>query len=220
MYNINGCSSEMPFSLVPGTRVQQVSIEVEYSLRMRIDLVPRANLDIYTSEESKKSLFISPALLKRLFWKFRSTCLGRYHATQPSHTEHHIYQGSSVTGIRNCSEIILLYVRLFRQSVGLGFIVIDDNMTTHHTVAVAELLKIENIQLQCKYSNCTVRSPDLNPVAQIQKMFGRLLSAHDQTSRQKQFRTCNQRYKRNRTRYLNSSLTTTSSRCAAVANPA
>lgn len=128
---------------------------------MRIDLVPRVILDVYTSKESRKHLFIPPTLSKRPFFKFRSTCLGRYHTTYQYGPPHLSRRFSH--WIRNCNEIALFYVRLLRQSVDLVFLIIDKNMTTHCAVASAELLKIENIQPV----NCFARSSDLNLIAQV-----------------------------------------------------
>ncbi|GFW87971.1 transposable element Tcb1 transposase [Trichonephila clavipes] len=52
-----------------------------------------------------------------------------------SHTDLHIFDAGSVNGTRNCNEILLPYVRLFRGAMGLQFLFMDDNAPRHRTVA-------------------------------------------------------------------------------------
>ncbi|GFT35419.1 transposable element Tcb2 transposase [Trichonephila clavipes] len=60
-------------------------------------------------------------------------------------TELHIFERGSVTGDRNCEEVLLPYVCLFRGAIGPDFIFIENNARPHHTLAVEELLESEDI---------------------------------------------------------------------------
>ncbi|GFT04567.1 transposable element Tcb1 transposase [Trichonephila clavipes] len=53
-----------------------------------------------------------------------------------SRTELHIFDAGSFNGTRYCNEILLPYVRLFRGTMGLQLLFMDDNAPCHHTVAV------------------------------------------------------------------------------------
>ncbi len=63
-----------------------------------------------------------------------------------SRTNLHIFQEGSVTHICYCTEILLLYARLFRDAMGPQFLFLDDNATSHRTEVVAELLESKDIQ--------------------------------------------------------------------------
>ncbi|GFW97396.1 transposable element Tcb1 transposase [Trichonephila clavipes] len=56
-----------------------------------------------------------------------------------SRTDLHIFDAGSVNGIRYCNEILLPYVRLFRDAMGLQFLFMDDNAPCHRTVAAEQL---------------------------------------------------------------------------------
>ncbi|GFW52935.1 transposable element Tcb2 transposase [Trichonephila clavipes] len=58
-----------------------------------------------------------------------------------SRTDLHIFDAGSVNGTRYCNEIPLPYVRLFRGSMGLQFLFMDDNAPCHRTVAAEQLLE-------------------------------------------------------------------------------
>ncbi|GFV17944.1 transposable element Tcb2 transposase [Trichonephila clavipes] len=58
-----------------------------------------------------------------------------------SHTDLHIFEAGSVNGTRYCNEILLPYVRLFRGTMGLQFLFMDDNAPCHRTVAAEQLLE-------------------------------------------------------------------------------
>ncbi|GFS51178.1 transposable element Tcb1 transposase [Trichonephila clavipes] len=58
-----------------------------------------------------------------------------------SRTDLHIFDAGSVNGTRYCNEILLPYVRLFRGSMGLQFLFMDDNAPCHRTVAAEQLLE-------------------------------------------------------------------------------
>ncbi|GFU55579.1 transposable element Tcb2 transposase [Trichonephila clavipes] len=53
----------------------------------------------------------------------------------------HIFEAGSVNGTRYCNEILLPYVRLFRGTMGLQFLFMDDNAPCHRTVAAEQLLE-------------------------------------------------------------------------------
>ncbi|GFV01838.1 transposable element Tc3 transposase, partial [Trichonephila clavipes] len=63
-----------------------------------------------------------------------------------SRTDLHIFDASSVNGIRYCNEILLPYVRFFRGAMGLQFLFMDDNAPCHRTVASEQLLESEDIE--------------------------------------------------------------------------
>ncbi|GFV60199.1 transposable element Tcb2 transposase [Trichonephila clavipes] len=58
-----------------------------------------------------------------------------------SRTDLHIFDAGSVNGTRYCNEILLPYVRLFRDAMGLQFLFIYDNAPCHRTVAAEQLLE-------------------------------------------------------------------------------
>ncbi|GFT90690.1 transposable element Tc3 transposase [Trichonephila clavipes] len=58
-----------------------------------------------------------------------------------SRTDLHIFDAGSVNGTRYCNEILLPYVRLFRDAMGLQFLFMDDNAPCHRTVAAEQLLE-------------------------------------------------------------------------------
>ncbi|GFV45379.1 transposable element Tc3 transposase [Trichonephila clavipes] len=58
-----------------------------------------------------------------------------------SRTDLHIFDAGSVNGTRYCNEILLPYVRLFRGTMGLQFLFMDDNAPCHRTVAAEQLLE-------------------------------------------------------------------------------
>ncbi|GFU25759.1 transposable element Tcb2 transposase [Trichonephila clavipes] len=57
-----------------------------------------------------------------------------------SRTDLHIFDAGSVNGTLYCNEILLPYVRLFRGTMGLQFLFMDDNAPCHRTVAAEQLL--------------------------------------------------------------------------------
>ncbi|GFT97907.1 transposable element Tcb2 transposase [Trichonephila clavipes] len=89
-----------------------------------------------------------------------------------SRTHLHIFDAGSVNGTRYCNEILLPYVRLFRGTMGLQFLFMDDNAPCHHTVAAEQLLESEDIERM----DWLARSPDLNPIEHVWDFLGRRLA--------------------------------------------
>ncbi|GFX15234.1 transposable element Tcb2 transposase [Trichonephila clavipes] len=92
-----------------------------------------------------------------------------------SRTDLHIFDASSVNGIRYCNEILLPHVLLFRGAMGLQFLFMDDNAPCHRTVAAEQLLESEEIERM----DWPARSPDLNPIEHVWDFLGRRLAARN-----------------------------------------
>ncbi|GFV93797.1 transposable element Tcb2 transposase [Trichonephila clavipes] len=90
-----------------------------------------------------------------------------------SRTDLHIFDAGSVSGTRYCNEILLPHARLFRGTMGLQFLFMDDNAPCHRTVAAEQLLESEDIERM----DWPARSPDLNTIEHVWDFLGRHLAA-------------------------------------------
>ncbi|GFT87959.1 transposable element Tcb2 transposase [Trichonephila clavipes] len=90
-----------------------------------------------------------------------------------SRTDLHIFDAGSVNGTRYCNDILLPYVRLFRDAMGLQFLFMVDNAQCHRTVASEQLLESEDIERM----DWPVRSADLNPIEHVWDFLSRRLAA-------------------------------------------
>ncbi|GFX08906.1 transposable element Tc3 transposase [Trichonephila clavipes] len=87
-------------------------------------------------------------------------------------TELHIFDRGPVTGNRDCEEVLLPHVLLFRGAIGPDFIFRDHNRS-HRTLAVEELLESEDITRM----DSPAYSPDLNPIEHVWDALGRRIEA-------------------------------------------
>ncbi|GFT56974.1 transposable element Tc1 transposase [Trichonephila clavipes] len=131
-----------------------------------------------------------------------------------SRTDLHIFDAGSVNGTRYCNEILLPYVRLFRGSMGMQFLFMDDNAPCHHRVAAEQLLESEDIERM----DWPARSPDLNPIEHVWDFLGRRLAAR--TLPPVMIRSFDWRCKTNGQQCLNNSLTPSFSAWADAVKPA
>ncbi|GFV40323.1 transposable element Tc3 transposase [Trichonephila clavipes] len=90
-----------------------------------------------------------------------------------SRADLHIFDAGSVNGTLYCNEILLPYVRLFRDAMGLQFLFMDDNAPCHRTVAAEQLLESEDIERM----DWLARSPNLNPIEHVWDFLCRRLAA-------------------------------------------
>ncbi|GFT64594.1 transposable element Tcb2 transposase [Trichonephila clavipes] len=90
-----------------------------------------------------------------------------------SRTDLHIFDAGSLNGTRYCNEILLPYLRLFRGAMGLQFLLMDDNVPCHRTVAAEQLLESEDIERM----DWPARSLDLNLIEHVWDFVGRRLAA-------------------------------------------
>ncbi|GFT74667.1 transposable element Tcb2 transposase [Trichonephila clavipes] len=78
-------------------------------------------------------------------------------------TRLHVAANGTMTGQRYIDEVLLPHVRLFRGAVSYKFVFMDENATSHRTLAVQDCLDSEGIQRLV----WPARSPDLNPIENV-----------------------------------------------------
>ncbi|GFY09014.1 transposable element Tc3 transposase [Trichonephila clavipes] len=88
-------------------------------------------------------------------------------------TDLHFFETGSVTVQRYRDEVLEPYVRLFRGSVDLDFIFMDDNAPCPRAVLIDDFLETENIL----HMSWPANSPDLNPIEHAWDMLGRQITA-------------------------------------------
>ncbi|GFY07272.1 transposable element Tcb2 transposase [Trichonephila clavipes] len=79
----------------------------------------------------------------------------------------HVFERGSVTGVRYRDEFLEPYVRLFRATRGLEFLLMEDNARPHGALLVDEFLESEDI----RRTDFPARSPDLNPIEYVWDLF-------------------------------------------------
>jgi len=82
-------------------------------------------------------------------------------------TDFHIFEECSDTRDHYCKEILLSYVRLFRDAVGPQFLFMDGNAKAYR-ISVEELLNGKAIEL--RLLDWQARSSDLNPIKHVRDL--------------------------------------------------
>ncbi|GFU37284.1 transposable element Tc3 transposase [Trichonephila clavipes] len=83
---------------------------------------------------------------------------------------------TSSTQVQSTGPVIVtrfFHMCVFRGSMGLQFLFMDDNAPCHHTVAAEQLLESEDIERM----DWLARSPDINPIEHVWDFLGRRLAA-------------------------------------------
>ncbi|GFW26239.1 transposable element Tcb1 transposase [Trichonephila clavipes] len=78
-------------------------------------------------------------------------------------TNQHIFKGGSVTAVRYRKEVLESIVKLHTASVGLTFVLMDDNARPHRADIVDDYLESEEIA----YMTWPAYSLDLNPIENL-----------------------------------------------------
>ncbi|GFV49066.1 transposable element Tc3 transposase [Trichonephila clavipes] len=107
---------------------------------MRADSVCVAILIAYSSGESGEAAIIPRTSLKGTGMEVAVFSFGEASCLVVVQTFTSSTQVQSM-GLGYCNEILLPYVRLFRDAMGLQFLFMDDNAPCHRTVAAEQLLE-------------------------------------------------------------------------------
>ncbi|GFW99216.1 transposable element Tcb2 transposase [Trichonephila clavipes] len=90
-------------------------------------------------------------------------------------TRVHVVANGTMTSQRYIDEVLLPHFRLFRGAVGDKFVIMNDNVTCHRTLAVQDCLDSEGIQRFV----WPARSSDLNPTENVWDALGRQVAGRN-----------------------------------------
>ncbi|GFV59940.1 transposable element Tc3 transposase [Trichonephila clavipes] len=136
----NACPSEKAFSVVPGTPELRDNEwgRVLFTDESRFSLSSDSHRILIWRERGSRN---HPSnIIERDMYRGRGVLVWGG-IMLGSRTDLHIFDAGSVNGTRYCNEILLPYVRLFRDAMGLLFLFMDDNALCHRTVAAEQLLE-------------------------------------------------------------------------------
>ena len=94
-------------------------------------------------------------------------------------TELQVLESGIMNGERNCNEIILRHVRLFRAAVGKDFVFMDDNATPHRARLVGDYVE----EVDTGRMVWPTKLPDLSPIEHVRDALGRAIARHQHLPR-------------------------------------